>query len=146
MQHPDSNFFVFSIISFFLLWLFSIPFSAHIFYKYLFVSETDNHIGSVDIDTIISGTNPSSPTIITPSVPVKINYASETEIQEQLKMTAIQAKTIFTERETNGNFLDFSDFVKRTRLSERICNQFKDQLDFSINNQLNNQSGRVLDI
>jgi hypothetical protein len=161
IQHPDSDFFVFFMLSFFLLWLFSFPFSAYIFYKYLFKSKAENSenivpiesiqanlndTSSVDIDKIISDTEPQSPPTAIDSFPIKINYASETEIQEQLKMAAIQAKMIFMERETNGNFLDSSDFVKRTRLSERICNQFKDRLDFSLNNQLNKQSGRVLDI
>jgi len=161
VQHPDSNFFIFSIVSFAMLWLFSIPFSAYIFYNYLFNPETnkfsniahyessinlnDEGTGSIDIDKIISTAELQSPASTTQSLPVKINYISETEIQKQLKMTAIQAKMIVAERETNGNFLDFSDFMKRTSLSERICNQFKEQLDFSLNNQSNKQSGRVLE-
>jgi len=155
------NFFNFSLFLFILLYLFSIPFSVYIFNKYLFVSKTDNSeniarnnvtqkklndTSSIDIEEIISIAKPQSPTIEASSVPVKINYASATEIQEELKVTAIQAKMILTERKTTGNFLDFPDFIKRTGLSERVCNQFKDRLDFSLNNQSIKQSGRVFDI
>ena len=160
IQYPDSDFYTFYMAVFVLLWLFSIPFSTYIFYKYLFISKTDNSkkivynkpsqknlndTSSIDIDEIISSPEPQSPTVVTQSTPIKINYLSETDIQKQLGMTAIQTKMILAERETNGNFLNFSDFIKRTRLSERACNQFKDKLDFSLNNQ-NKQSGRLLDI
>ena len=155
------NFYNFSLVLFFLLYLFSIPFSVYIFYKYLFIPKTDNfesivHNNAtqkklydsppVDIDKIISVAEPQSPTITAPSIPVKINYASITEIQEELKTTAIQSKMILEERKSNGDFLDFSDFIKRTGLSERVCNQFKNRLDFSVNTQSNKQLGRILDV
>jgi DNA uptake protein ComE-like DNA-binding protein len=161
IQHPDPDYFTFFSVIYFLLWLFSIPFSAHIFYKYLFISKEKksgnavpakpsqnnlNDTASVNIDKIISGTAPQALPIIAHLSPVKINHISEADIQKQLNINAIQAKIVFTEREANGNFLDFSDLVKRTCLSERICNRFKDRLDFSPNSQLNKKSGRVLDI
>ena len=154
------NFSNFFMVLFVLSYFFSIPFSVHIFYKYLFNAKTDysenivrnnssqrriNDTSSIDIEEIISVVETPTPAIIASSIPVKINYASVMEIQEELKLTAIQAKTILAERETNGNFLDFPDFIKRVGLSERRCNQFKDQLDFSLNNQSHKQSGRVLE-
>ncbi|MCL1933466.1 MAG: hypothetical protein FWF53_06630 [Candidatus Azobacteroides sp.] len=162
VQHPDSGFYTFSMVSFVLLWLFSIPYSGCLFYKYLFLAKTSNvknivhneppqrnlnDTNNVDIDKIISSLERPSPSITTQSLPViKINSISETAIREQLNTTVIQAKMILTERETNGNFLDFSDFLKRSGLSERVCNQLKDRLDFSLNSQLNKKPGRVLEI
>ena len=157
MKYADSNFFNFSVAAFMLLWLFSIPFTTYIFSKYLYKPQNGNFgyivqnaptqrslndKGGIDIDEIVSAaTEPQSPVNITQSL-VKINYISEADINEQLGATIIQAKMILAERETNGNFLDFTDFLKRTNLSERFCNQFKDRLDFS----LNKQSGRIFDI
>jgi len=159
-HRSEINFFNFSLVLLVLSYLFSIPFSGYVFYKYLFNVKTDNSenvahnnssqrklndTSNIDIEEIISTIEPQTPAIIAPSISVKINYASVMEIQEELKVTAIQAKMILAEREATGNFLDFPDFIKRVGLSERICNQFKDRLDFSLNNQSNKQSGRVLE-
>jgi hypothetical protein len=158
LRYADSFFLNFLELSFFLLWLGSIPLSIYIFYKYPSVpkikfSETTTPSRSmqqsrkeIDIDQILSRAEPqSSPPPTHPSL-VKINYVSESDIRNQLGLNAIHAKRIIEERATNGDFLDFANFVKRVRISERICDQFKDRLDFSTNNQPTRPYGRVFEI
>ena len=163
MKYPDSNFYFFSSLMLVLLWIFIIPFSTYMFYKYFDNYGRDISHSNINenypstalndsIDQITFPTEPQSPQPLQPPantiqpVTVKINEISETDIQKQLNMTAIQAKMILAERDMNGVFHNFSDFLKRTGLSERMCNQFKERLDFYINNQSNTPSGRLLDI
>jgi DNA uptake protein ComE-like DNA-binding protein len=102
-----------------------------------------NDSAKINLDKIIREAQADTPA----RLPViKINYASETEIRERLGVTIIQAKMIVSERKTQGDYLDYGDFVNRTGLSERACSRFKDDLDFTINHSPNRKQGRVLDI
>ena len=138
IKHPDSNFYFISRLLFVLLWIFIIPFTTYMFYNYSDIDGRD--ISDSNINENCFPTNTTQPNS------VKINEIPEAEIQKQLNLTAIQAKMILAERDTNGAFHNFSDFLKRTGLSERLCNQFKERLDFSFSSQSNTQSGRLLDI
>jgi hypothetical protein len=53
---------------------------------------------------------------------------------------------IVAERKTQGDYLDYGDFVKRTGLSERVCRGFRDGLDFTAKHFPERKQGRVLDI
>ncbi len=159
-KYPESDVLSFLYVVFALLYIFSIPYTAYCFAKYITtpavaqpkgppVKKQEEVNDVVDPDWV---TNKQKPTFREDSeatsvrIVVKINSASLTEIKDSLGVNSIHAQIIARERTEKGCYVDFADFVQRMRgiLSERICNGFKDRLDFSVEND-NQRRGRVVD-
>lgn len=75
---------------------------------------------------------------------VRINYATAEEISENLRLTSIQSRKIINERNANGSFTDLNNFVSRSGLSQRICNNINPYLDFTIE-EGRERRGRVIE-
>ncbi|MBC9911689.1 ComEA family DNA-binding protein [Chitinophaga varians] len=64
------------------------------------------------------------------SVVVKVNTAEEEELMQLRGINRILAKTIISERNTNGNFTDINDLKRRMELSSEQVDRIRGNVDF----------------
>lgn len=73
---------------------------------------------------------------------VNVNTAGEDELMQLRGVNRILAKTIITERNTGGNFLDLPDLKRRVELSSEQANRIQGSVDFDAPQR---RGGRVIE-